>query len=278
MRPCSRSRRPPTTPPPRRSRRTSWTTCLDLPRPQHRGRHDDDLQAHHAAHRRRPGRHGRHALDAKLLNILIDPTSSSCSSWRASAASPTRCSTPASSCRGRWAAIALILALFGFSVPSPDQPRGRRAHRVRRRAPGRGGVGDEPRPHRHLGGDRPLCGGAHALPHARLRRGREPDPRDRHRHRVRRRPGVHRDQGRRGPPPACRGRGAGAAGLLGSARGRCRVPLRPRGQVLLRGELWEAEAEEGPGERRREEWIVDKVEGLTLYVSPAPPPTEGVTT
>src|SRR6476646_2831052 len=70
--------------------------------------------------------------------------------------------------------------------------------------------------------------------------------------------------------------GAGAAGLLGQ-RAVVRVPLRPRGQVFLRGELWEAEAEEAPA-NTGDEVIVDKVEGLTLYVSPAPPPTEGATT
>jgi membrane-bound serine protease (ClpP class) len=70
--------------------------------------------------------------------------------------------------------------------------------------------------------------------------------------------------------------GAGAAGLLGQ-RAVVRVPLRPRGQVFLRGELWEAEAEEAQS-NTGDEVIVDKVEGLTLYVSPAPPPTEGAPT
>jgi membrane protein implicated in regulation of membrane protease activity len=55
------------------------------------------------------------------------------------------------------------------------------------------------------------------------------------------------------------------------------VPLRPRGQVFLRGELWEAEAEEAQA-NTGDEVIVDKVEGLTLYVSPAPPTTEGAPT
>ena len=56
-----------------------------------------------------------------------------------------------------------------------------------------------------------------------------------------------------------------------------RVPLRPRGQVFLRGELWEAEVEDAEV-NTGEEVVVDKVEGLTLHVSPAPPPIEGATT
>ena len=70
--------------------------------------------------------------------------------------------------------------------------------------------------------------------------------------------------------------GAGAAGLLGQ-RAVVRVPLRPRGQVFLRGELWEAETEDSEIDKGGEV-IVDKVEGLTLHVSPAPPPPEGATT
>ena len=70
--------------------------------------------------------------------------------------------------------------------------------------------------------------------------------------------------------------GAGAAGLLGQ-RAVVRVALRPRGQVFLRGELWEAEAEDTEVDKGAEV-VVDKVEGLTLYVSPAPPPIEGATT
>ncbi len=56
-----------------------------------------------------------------------------------------------------------------------------------------------------------------------------------------------------------------------------RVPLRPRGQVFLRGELWEAEVEDSEV-NTGEEVVVDKVDGLTLHVSPAPPPIEGATT
>ena len=55
------------------------------------------------------------------------------------------------------------------------------------------------------------------------------------------------------------------------------MPLRPRGQVFLRGELWEAEVEDTEIDKGAEV-VVDKVEGLTLYVSPAPPPIEGATT
>ena len=55
------------------------------------------------------------------------------------------------------------------------------------------------------------------------------------------------------------------------------MPLRPRGQVFLRGELWEAEVEDAEVDTGGEV-VVDKVEGLTLHVSPAPPPTEGATT
>jgi membrane-bound serine protease (ClpP class) len=70
--------------------------------------------------------------------------------------------------------------------------------------------------------------------------------------------------------------GAGAIGLLGQ-RAVVRVPLRPRGQVFLRGELWEAEVEDTEVDTGAEV-VVDKVEGLTLHVSPAPPPIEGATT
>jgi membrane protein implicated in regulation of membrane protease activity len=47
--------------------------------------------------------------------------------------------------------------------------------------------------------------------------------------------------------------------------------------VFLRGELWEAETEDSEIDKGGEV-IVDKVEGLTLHVSPAPPPPEGATT
>jgi membrane-bound serine protease (ClpP class) len=72
--------------------------------------------------------------------------------------------------------------------------------------------------------------------------------------------------------------GAGVVGLLGQ-RAVVRTPLRPRGQVFLRGELWEAEVEEDEaGVDAGGEVVVDKVEGLTLHVSPAPPPPEGAAT
>jgi membrane-bound serine protease (ClpP class) len=73
--------------------------------------------------------------------------------------------------------------------------------------------------------------------------------------------------------------GAGAVGLIGH-RAVVRTPLRPRGQVFLRGELWEAEVEDEKAEiDTGGEVVVDKVEGLTLHVSPAPPPPpEGATT
>ena len=158
----------------------------------------------------------------------------------------------------------------------PHQPRRRRPHRVRRRAPGRGGVGDEPRPHRHLGGDRALCRRAHALPHAGLRRGRGPAPRDRDRDRLRRRAGLHRHQGRRGPPPAGRGLRRRSGRPPRPARRRARA-ARPRGQVFLRGELWEAEAEDAEvntGARSSS----TRSRASLLHVSPAPPPIEGATT
>ncbi|HYX86388.1 MAG TPA: nodulation protein NfeD [Gaiellales bacterium] len=69
--------------------------------------------------------------------------------------------------------------------------------------------------------------------------------------------------------------GAGAAGLLGQ-RAIVRTALRPRGQVFVHGELWEAEAEDDDGEvTAGSEVVVDSVEGLTLRVSPVPTPTEG---
>jgi membrane-bound serine protease (ClpP class) len=74
--------------------------------------------------------------------------------------------------------------------------------------------------------------------------------------------------------------GAGAVGLIGR-RAVVRTPLRPRGQVFLRGELWEAELEdEDAGVDTGGEVVIDKVEGLTLHVSPAPPlpPPEGAAT
>ena len=67
--------------------------------------------------------------------------------------------------------------------------------------------------------------------------------------------------------------GAGAAGLLGQ-HAIVRTPLRPRGQVFVHGELWQAEADADVPVGR--EVIVDRVEGLTLRVSPTTP--EGATT
>ena len=53
-----------------------------------------------------------------------------------------------------------------------------------------------------------------------------------------------------------------------------RTALRPRGQVFVHGELWQAEADaEVPVGR---EVVVDRVDGLTLRVSPTTP--EGATT
>jgi membrane-bound serine protease (ClpP class) len=71
--------------------------------------------------------------------------------------------------------------------------------------------------------------------------------------------------------------GGGAVGLVGR-RAVVRVPLRPRGQVFLHGELWEAEVDEDAEVDTGGEVVIDKVEGLTLHVSPAPPPPEGATT
>ena len=48
--------------------------------------------------------------------------------------------------------------------------------------------------------------------------------------------------------------------------------------MFLRGELWEAEVDEDAEVDTGGEVVVDKVEGLTLHVSPAPPPIEGATT
>jgi membrane-bound serine protease (ClpP class) len=58
-----------------------------------------------------------------------------------------------------------------------------------------------------------------------------------------------------------------------------RTRLQPRGQVYLHGELWQAEAAEGEDFGPGREVVVEGVEGLTLRVTPAPAPTtEGATT
>ena len=72
--------------------------------------------------------------------------------------------------------------------------------------------------------------------------------------------------------------GAGVLGLVGHTAV-ARTRLQPRGQVVIRGELWQAETTDGdvdPGG----EVVVESVDGLTLYVSPAPhpSPTEGAAT
>jgi membrane protein implicated in regulation of membrane protease activity len=45
------------------------------------------------------------------------------------------------------------------------------------------------------------------------------------------------------------------------------TPCRPRGQVRVRGELWEARCEAGAGEGASVR--IERVESLTLFVSPA---------
>jgi membrane-bound serine protease (ClpP class) len=58
-----------------------------------------------------------------------------------------------------------------------------------------------------------------------------------------------------------------------------RTRLQPRGQVYLHGELWQAEAAEGEDVDPGREVVVEGVEGLTLRVTPAPAPTtEGAPT
>jgi membrane-bound serine protease (ClpP class) len=72
--------------------------------------------------------------------------------------------------------------------------------------------------------------------------------------------------------------GAGVLGLVGHVAV-AKTRLQPHGQVVIRGELWQAEATEGEVDPGREV-VVDSVEGLTLHVTPRrfPPPTEGATT
>jgi membrane-bound serine protease (ClpP class) len=72
--------------------------------------------------------------------------------------------------------------------------------------------------------------------------------------------------------------GAGVLGLVGHVAV-AKTRLQPSGQVVIRGELWQAETTDGdvdPGN----EVVVESVEGLTLHVSPVrfPPPTQGATT
>jgi membrane-bound serine protease (ClpP class) len=58
-----------------------------------------------------------------------------------------------------------------------------------------------------------------------------------------------------------------------------RTRLQPRGQVYLHGELWQAEAAEGDDVGPGREVVVEGVEGLTLRVTPTPAPTtEGAPT
>jgi membrane-bound serine protease (ClpP class) len=58
-----------------------------------------------------------------------------------------------------------------------------------------------------------------------------------------------------------------------------RTRLQPRGQVYLHGELWQAEASEGEDVDPGREVVVEGVDGLTLRVTPAPAPTtEGAPT
>jgi membrane-bound serine protease (ClpP class) len=73
-----------------------------------------------------------------------------------------------------------------------------------------------------------------------------------------------------------------AGGGTGTLLGRTavvRTRLQPRGQVYLHGELWQAEAADGEDVDPGREVVVEAVEGLTLRVTPAPAPTtEGAPT
>jgi membrane-bound serine protease (ClpP class) len=72
--------------------------------------------------------------------------------------------------------------------------------------------------------------------------------------------------------------GGGSLTLVGRTA-LVRTRLQPRGQVYLHGELWQAEAAEGEDLGPGREVVVEGVEGLTLRVTPAPAPTtEGATT
>ena len=71
--------------------------------------------------------------------------------------------------------------------------------------------------------------------------------------------------------------GTGVKGLLGQTAV-TRTRLQPRGQVYLRGELWQAETIDGDIAPGREVLVYD-VDGLTLHVTDlVPHPTEGVAT
>jgi membrane-bound serine protease (ClpP class) len=72
--------------------------------------------------------------------------------------------------------------------------------------------------------------------------------------------------------------GGGSVTLVGRTAV-VRTRLQPRGQVYLHGELWQAEAAEGEDVGPGREVVVEGVEGLTLRVAPAPAPTtEGAPT
>jgi membrane-bound serine protease (ClpP class) len=72
--------------------------------------------------------------------------------------------------------------------------------------------------------------------------------------------------------------GGGAVALVGRTAV-VRTRLQPRGQVYLHGELWQAEAADGEDVDSGREVVVEAVDGLTLRVIPAPAPTtEGVAT
>jgi membrane-bound serine protease (ClpP class) len=72
--------------------------------------------------------------------------------------------------------------------------------------------------------------------------------------------------------------GAGVLGLVGHTAV-ARTRLQPRGQVVIRGELWQAETTDGDVDAGGEV-VVESVDGLMLHVSPVrfPPPTQGATT
>lgn len=71
----------------------------------------------------------------------------------------------------------------------------------------------------------------------------------------------------------------GGAGTLVGRTAVVRTRLQPRGQVYLHGELWQAEAADGEDVDPGREVVVEGVEGLTLRVTPAPAPTiEGAPT